>query len=154
MTANTAQLGKPRHHYHHHHAWKIQHVSANNIVDIFDFCKELSHYLCYCFPSNKPLFWFLGKEPSEEELQSMFSSLGIADGQPPHHPINMSIPWAIIKFEVIFRKITIIIIRWGSWHGRAAGRFDQPDADDGGNDAEPPLQGSPLPSHERDGRES
>ena len=46
MTANTAQLGKPRHQYHHHHAWQIQHVSANNIVDIFDFCKELSHYLC------------------------------------------------------------------------------------------------------------
>ena len=46
MTANTAQLGKPNHPYHHHHAWQIQHVSANNIVDIFDFCKELSHYLC------------------------------------------------------------------------------------------------------------
>ena len=51
----------------------------------FTFWHLVNACLCYCFPSNKPLFWFLGKEPSEEELQSMFSSLGIADGQPPHH---------------------------------------------------------------------
>ena len=117
-------------------------------------------------------FCFLGKEPSEEELQAMFANLGMAGGggsphqhhRPPHpHSKAYSLTTIIsilivlsIQKPIVGKSILIILVTrwWGSWRSRVAGRFHQPDADDGGDDAEPPLQGPPLPRHEGACRES
>ena len=63
--------------------------------------------------------------------------------EPPnhYHQIQHPHPKALITINLVTRW-------WCAWRGRVAGGFHQPDANDGGDDAEPPLQGPPLPSHE------
>ena len=62
----------------------------------------------------------------------------------------------IQKPKIITIILIIILVTrwWGSWRSRVAGGLHQPNADDGGDDAESPLQGPPLPSHEGACRES
>ena len=79
--------------------------------------------------------------------------------QQPIHSITIIISILLvlaIQKPIVGKSILIILVTrwWGSWRSRVAGRFHQPDADDGGDDAEPPLQGPPLPSHEGACRES
>ena len=62
----------------------------------------------------------------------------------------------LIQKPKITTIILIILVTrwWDSWRSRVAGGLHQPDADDGGDDAESPLQGPPLPCHEGACRES